>query len=70
MGVIMKKINSEIFLAGSTIECDGVTGIGTEFRDSPEEERINSTWRRALWKVVRKKALEKRYQSCISELKN
>lgn len=23
-----------------TIECDGVTGIGTEYRDSPEEEVI------------------------------
>ena len=44
----MKKINSEFFLVGSTIECDGVTGIGTEFRDSPEEEGIDSTWRRAL----------------------
>ena len=44
----MKKINSEFFLVGSTIECDGVTGIGTEVRDSPEEEGIDSTWRRAL----------------------
>lgn len=29
IGIIMKKINSDFFLAGSTIECDGVTGIGT-----------------------------------------
>lgn len=32
-----------------TIECDGVTGIGTEYRDSPEEEVIYSAWRRSLW---------------------
>lgn len=27
------------------IECDGITGIGTEYRDSPEKEVIYSTWR-------------------------
>lgn len=31
------------------IECDGVTGIGKEYRDSPEEEVIYSTWGRSLW---------------------
>lgn len=31
------------------MECDGVTGIGKEYRDSPEEEVIYSTWRRSLW---------------------
>ena len=28
---------------------NGVTGIGTEYRDSPEEEVTYSTWRRSLW---------------------